>query len=272
MFKIIRESFKITNSNLIIATPLIFFSIILSLYLIFSSGGSKIGLLFSVILFFLMFSAFLAGWFMMITRAVKEPEIEDSKLISEFPAGVGEYFLSIIGMVIKVVVVSTVIMILALLAGKKFIGGIGVSSSQLIQATSNVEAMKAFVDTLNQEQLIKINLWNTLLFFTMMFNYFILLFFPSAVFFKTKNPFKAFFLSLKDTFGHRFFKNLGLFMLIFIVYLIVSILIAIAGSNIFAHFVMTLVNFYYITFVTVLVFNYYYSNFAKIGSNIDEKI
>ena len=71
MFKTIRESFKITNGNIVIATPLIFFSLISSLYMIFSAAGNKIGIIFSVILFFLMFGAFLSGWIYIIIRAVK---------------------------------------------------------------------------------------------------------------------------------------------------------------------------------------------------------
>lgn len=272
MFKVIRESFNITNSNIILATPLIFFSIISSLYLIFSSGGSRIGLILSVILFFLMLGAFLSGWFMMIFKAIKEPDIEDTKLISEFTSGVGEYFLPVLGMIFKIIIITAIIMILAFLAGKKFIGDVGVSYTQVTQAASGVETMKTFVDSLSQEQLIKINAWNTLFFFSMLFNYFILIFYPSAIFFKEKNPFKAFFISLKDIFGRKFFSNVGLFLLIFICYMVISVITALLGKNIIVHFILTLINFYYMTFIAVLVFNYYYSNFAKIGSNIDETV
>lgn len=272
MFKIIKESFRITNDNIILATPLIFFSIISSLYLMFSSGGNKLSLIFSAILFFLMLGAFVSGWFMMITKAVKEQSIEDKALIAEFPAGVGEYFLTIVCMIIKVFIVSIIIMILIILAGKKFIGDTGITYSQIVSATANIETMKAFADSLTNEQLLKINAWNTLLFFGIIFNNFILMFYPAAIFFKTKNPFKAFFVSIKDIFSRKFFKNIGLFLLIFIVYMIISTVSALFGKNIIVHFFITLINFYYITFVAVLVFNYYYSNFAKIGSNIDATV
>ena len=272
MFKIIKESFKITNSNIIIATPLIFFSLVSSLYLIFSQGGSQIGLLFSGLLFFLMLGAFLSGWFMMIMKAVKEPEIEDNKLISEFPSGVGEYFLNILLMVVIISLVTAGIIALAILAGKKYIGGFGVSAAQFGQALADVESMKKFVSSLSQEQLIKINAWNCLLFFAMVFNYFIFMFYPAAIFFKKKNPFIAFWLSLKDTFGRKFFKNIALFIMIFILYMFFSTLTVLFGNNIIVHFILTLINFYYITYIAVLIFNYYYSNFAKIGSNIDTTV
>ena len=272
MFKTIRESFRITNGNIVIATPLIFFSLISSLYMIFSFNASNIGQIFSVILFFLMFGAFISGWLYMIVRAVKEPDIEDNQLISDFPSGVGEYFLSALGIIFQVVVASLIIIVAAVLAGKKLIGGFGVSFDQIAQAASNIETMKTFVDSLSQEQLIKINQWNILFFCAVIFNYFILMLYPAAVFFKSKNPFKAFFIGLKDTFGHRFFKNVGLFLFIFSVYTLISFVAMLLGKNIILHFIFTLLNFYYLTFAGVLLFNYYYSNFIKIGSNIDTTV
>ena len=272
MFKTIKESIKITNENIVIATPLIFFSLISSLYMIFSSGGNKIGLIFSVILFFLMFGAFLSGWFYIIIRAVKEPDIESSQLIAEFPSGVGEYFLPALGMIIEVIIVSSLIMLAIVFIGKKIIGSMGVSYTDFVQATASVETMKAFVESLSQDQLDKIKNWNLLMFCGMLLNYFILMFYPAALFFKKKNPFMAFFVALKDTFGYRFFKNAGLFLFIFILYMLISMSMLFMGKNIFLHFIITLVNFYYATFVGVLLFNYYYSNFVKVGSNIDTAV
>lgn len=272
MFKIIKESFHIVNENIIIATPLIFFSIISSLYLIFSSGESKIGTIFSVILFFLMLCAFFAGWFMMITKIIKKAEDNESKLIAEFSAGVGEYFVSMLGMTFTMMLISVMIIISAIIAGKHFIGSIGVTYAQIMQAASNIDTMKAFVDSLTTEQLVKINYWNILLFVSMLINSFIVMFYPAAIFFKEKNPFKSFFISLKDIFGHRFFKNVALYIIIFTLYMFISFAAAIWGKNIFVHFIITLVNFYYMTFVVILIFNYYYSNFAKIGSNIDATV
>ena len=272
MFNTIKESFNITNKNIIIATPLIFFSLLSSLYLIFSSNGSSFSLIISAILFFLMLGAFLAGWFMMITKAVKDSDIEDNKLIVEFPAGVGEYFLPILGMIFKIFIISAVIMIAAYFIGKKFVGNIGIPYAQILQATGSIDSMKEFVSALNEEQLIKINLYNLIFFFAMIFNYFILMFYPAAIFFKRKNPFIAFWIALKDTFSYKFFKNAALFTMIFITYFIISLFMALMGNNIIIHFILTLLNFYYVTFIGVLIFNYYYSNFAKIGSNVDTTV
>lgn len=271
MFKIIRESFSITNNYIIIATPLILFSLITSLYMIFSGHGSNLGLIFSVVLFCLMVAAFLSGWFFMIVKAVQEPDGKSS-LLSEFPAGVGEYFVPILGFLFNTFIISSVIIIGAFLFGKKFIGNAGITANELSAAFASVEAMKSFASSLSDEQLMKINQWNLLLFSTMIFNYFILMFYAPTMFFKRKNPFVALWLSIRDLFSARFFKNVGLFCLIFVTYMILSAFNALFGSNIIVHFILTLINFYYVTYVAILIFNYYYANFAKIGSNVDKVV
>jgi len=271
MFNIIRESFKITNNYIIIATPLILFSLISGLYLIFSGHGSSLNIIFTIILFFSMLAAFLAGWFYMVTKAVKEPEGKEN-LLSEFTAGVGEYFLPIIGFLFNTIVITIAIIIGAIFIGKKLIGSVGVTSSEVTAALASVEAMKTFVASLSEEQLLKINQWNIILFLTMIFNYFIFMFYAPTMFFKQKNPFISLLISIRDLFSRKVFKNIGLFSIIFITYMILSALNALFGANIIVHFVLTLVNFYYVTFIAVLVFNYYYSNYAKIGSTIDKMV
>ena len=102
--------------------------------------------------------------------------------------------------------------------------------------------------------------------------YFLILFYIPAMFFKSKNPLKALFLALKDLFSKKFFENLGLYLILFISYSILSILTTIFGLNVITHFIFTLINFYYMVFIAVLVFNYYYVNFVKIGGKLDQRI
>lgn len=273
MFKIIRESFKITNSYIVIATPLILFSLFSSIYVMLSSNGSLLSLVITAILFFLMLASFLSGWFFMIKKAVvNSDEEQKNNLIVEFPAGVGEYFLSILGMIFVIVLVFIATTVIVGVAGKKLIGDTGVSYNQLSTAFASVESMKVFLTSLTPEQISKFKAWNLLLMFGMIFNYFVTMFYFPVVFFKEKNPFKAFFINIKDTFGRKIFNNIFLFIFMFIAYFILSILTVLFGGNIVTHFILTLINFYYATFIGVLIFNYYYSNFAKIGSQIDKMV
>ncbi len=273
MFKIIRDSFKLTNKYIILATPLILFSLISSIYLAFSLKGNTISMAFAIILFFLMCGAFLSGWFLMISRCVKNPDFEDpNTLIKEFPEGVGEYFLPTIGMILLSFIVGVALFLISSAIGMKIIGDTGISSADFSAAAASVDSLKTFLSSLTNEQLIKLNLWNLLLFGTMSLTYFIIMFYSPALFFKNKNPFIALFAGLKDLFSRHFFKNVLLFLFIFCTYSIISVLVATFGTNIFAHFVFTLINFYFFTYAVVLVYNYYYNNFVKIGSNIDTRI
>lgn len=273
MLKLLKESFKITNNCIIIATPLILFSLIASLYLIFSTGGNSFGQIATMVLFFLMLGAFLSGWFSMISTVVKNPPekpAKDYSMLSEFPSGVGEYFLCTLGFIIFTFIVSSIILIISVLLGKHYIGSAGFTYAQMLSASANIESMRSFIDSLSQEQIIKINKWNILLLATMIFNYFVIMFYAPALYIKNKNPLFAFIISLRDLLSRKIITNIVLFILLFISYTILSILNVIFGNNIIMHFILTLVNFYYITYSIILVFNYYYTNFAKIGSEIDE--
>ena len=272
MLNIIKQSFKLSNKYIVLATPLILFSLLSSLYLLFSSGGRLVSLSFAILLFFLMLSAFLSGWFYMIKRILADDDIDPNTLIIEFPSGVGEYFLPVNGMIIVIFIVTSIIILGFTFAGITLIGDIGIPTAELSKAISSVSEMKSFLLSLSTEQLIKINEWNLLLFFTIMITNFLMMFYAPALIFKSKNPIKAFILSLKDLFSRSFLNSICLFVLIFFIYIFVNVLTGLFDNNLLLHFILTLINFYYIVFSCVTVFNYYYSKFVKIGSNFDESV
>ena len=149
--------------------------------------------------------------------------------------------------------------------GMKLIGDIGITPEALTKGMESFTAMKAFLGSLTQEQMFKLNAWNMLLFFTMSVTYFLIMFYSPALFFKEKNPFKAYFVSLKDLFSKKFFTNFGLFLILFVSYFTLSIFTTLFGANVVMHFIFTLINFYYLVFVAVMVYNYYYKNFVQIN-------
>lgn len=273
MIKSINESFKFSNKYLVLATPLILFSLFSGIYLVFSLHGNTLSMFFAVILFFMMLAAFASGWLYMIMIALKDDSREDpNSLIKEFPSGVGEYFLPVLGMVFNGIIVSGLVLFAGYLIGIKFIGDPGIAPQAFSKAMESAVNLKQFLLSLTKEQFIRLNLWNMLLLASVSFSYFIMMFYPPAIMFKSKNPFKAFFIALKDLFNRKFLKNLSLYIFIFSLYAVISILSAMLGNNIILHFIMTLVNFYYMMFTAVLILNYYYSNYIKIGSNIDTTV
>ena len=273
MLKIIRDSFNLTNKYIVLATPLILFSLLSSLYLAFSLKGNVLSMAFAVILFFLMTCAFLSGWFFMIAECVKTPDNSDpNEILKDFTEGVGEYFLQVIGMLAFSFCIGIILFFISYFIGMKLIGDTGISSAEFSAAMTSVDSLKTFLTSLSNEQLIKLNLWNILLFLTMSFTYFVIIFYSPAMFLKDKNAFTSLIAALKDLFSRHFFKNVFLFLFIFVVYSILSVLTTIFGINIFAHFIFTLANFYFFVFAVVLVYNYYYANFVKIGSNVDTRV
>ena len=271
MLNCIQESFKLTNKYIILATPLILFSLLSSLYILFSMGGNVISLAVACVLFVLMFAAFLSGWFFMIRECVKNPDTEDpNSLIKYFPEGVGEYFLPALGGILFALIIASALVLVSYFAGMKLIGEIGIPNDVLAKAMESFSELKSMLLSLSEEQLLKLNAWNILLFLTMIFTYFIMMFYAPVMLFKEKNPFMAFFVSLKDLFSRKFLQNFLLFAVIFISYFILSILTTILGMNIVIHFIFTIINFYYLVLIAVLVFNFYYNNYARVGSKIDK--
>lgn len=272
MLRIIKESFNITNNNLNLATPLIIFSLLSSLYLIFSASNNVGAMVFTIILLILMLSSFLSGWFYMVTQTIKNYDNNTQTVsLADFATGVGEYFLNVLCMLLNMIFLFLIISIVSFVIGKHFIGHLGITSIQLVNALSSVETTKQFVLSLTDEQILKLNLWNTLIFVDSIIYYLLILFYATTLFFKQKNPYFAFVISIKDLFCKHLLKNIGLLVFIFAVYMLISMLSAIFATNNIMHFILTLVNFYYITFSVILIFNYYYSYYIKIGSVIDTK-
>ncbi len=265
MLTYIKESFKLTNKFIILATPLILFSLLSSLYIIFSMNGNLLGLIFALILFLMMVGAFLSGWFFMIKQAiVSSEEYEDpNSLIKEFPAGVGEYFLNSLGMIINVFIVVVFFLGVSYFIGMKFIGQIGISAVEFSKAVTSPETLRTFLLSLTDEQLFRLNAWNLLLLVSMVVTYFVIFLYPPTMFFKEKNPFKALFGTFKDLFSRNILKNILLYLILFVAYFFISIVTTILGGNIFAHFILTLINFYYMIFAAVLIFYYYHKNYMN---------
>ena len=268
--------FNIVNYYVILLTPLILYILISRMYLVISATNGKfINLIFALLLFVLMTSAFIAGWFNMIKSAVEEQKQEDANLlIKKFLPGVGEYFLSSTGAFLISILMISLFLLGGYYIGMHTIGDIGISTESFTKAFQTTESIRAFVSSLSVEQLIKINMWNLIIISFFGLSQLLIFLYLPALFYKNKNPFIAFYLSLKDLFSKKIFKTISIFLLIQIANIILSFISALTGSNMILYFVFTLLNFYFIALVGVGLFYYYYNNFIKpfIGQNIDIEI
>jgi len=271
-----KNVFKLTNCYLILITPLILYTLFSTIYLsISASGGKLLGLIFAILLFILMTAAFMSGWFNMIKNAVLGGEREDANsLIKDFPSGVGEYFLPSLGALILIFVFSGLFLTVSYHLGAHFIGKLDLSAQELSTALQSSESINTFLASQSPENLMKMLKWNSLILWTVVLLNFLLMLYIPALFFKSKNPFVAYWLSLKDLFSKKVFKTLSIFVLILLVNFVISLLSTIFGANNIIYFVLTLANFYFITLMSVGIFYYYNKEFVStlIGTNIDVEI
>ena len=108
MIKYFVDAFKVTNNNIILATPLILFMLLTTLYngVFGSANSNQIVAFLGLITYFLMWSAFLAGWLYIVRQAVlynfenlsrEEKTRKSFGLMNLMLKGIGEYFLSFLG-------------------------------------------------------------------------------------------------------------------------------------------------------------------------------
>jgi len=268
MIKYFARAFKITNENIILTTPLVLFLFLLSLYMGVAQNApenlASAILLLITILF--MVSAFFAGWFYMVKKAIdldnQEFIIEEDKakasfhLIKEVPVGIGEYFFSLVGALILYATFFILLILIGYQIGIHLIGKVGVSLEQLRDALASPATMKALVTSLSSEQLKKLNTWNFLFLIGSAIYSFLTMFWAVEIVNRTKNPFVAFFKSIKFAFSN-FLSTLILFTYISVINFTVSLLNAISMIHPIVYFISMLVYFYFVVYVVVLVFLYY---------------
>lgn len=274
MIKYFGKAFKITNENIILTTPLVLFLLLFSIYLGVMRNVPENLTFFSLLLITTLFmvSAFFAGWFFMVQKAIeldkKEIIADEDKakmsfnLIKEVPIGIGEYFLSFVGVLILYCGLILLFSFIGYQIGIHFIGKVDLSIVDLKTALNSTAQMKAFVSSLSAEELIKLNAWNFLILILMTTFSFITMFWAVKIISGVKNPFIAFFQSLSFLF-RNFFSSIILFIYISIINFLVSLMNAFSAVNPILYFVSTLAYFYFVVYVVVLVFLYYDSENNK---------
>ena len=268
MLKYFTKAFKITNENIILATPLVLFLFLFSIYIGIAqsapNNAASAILLLLTILF--MLSAFFAGWFYMVKKAVdldkQEFIIDEDKakasfsLIKELTVGVGDYFLSFIGAFVLYVALFGLIFFVGYQLGMHFIGKVDLNINELRMAFGSTETMKTLVSSLSTQQLLKLNQWNMHILCLMSVYSFITMFWAADIVTQNKNPLFAFFNSIKFIFKN-FLPSIILFVYLSVVNFTVSMINALAMINPITYFISMLIYFYFFVYVVVLIFLYY---------------
>lgn len=274
MIKLFRNAFKLTNEGIILATPLVLFMWLITLYLSFAKGVvdtiPEAASAFVTLL--CMLGAFCSGWFFMVRKTIetskKEFVLDEDRaratvnLIKTIPTGIGKYFLSFIGMFLIFLVLFGLFDILVYKFGIHFIGKIDFSAIQLKNAMASPQEMKVFLDSLTDKQLLKLSQWNLLFMAATSFISFIFMLWIPEIIYKTVNPLMALFKSIKKVFI-KFPKSLALFIYMTFLNLIISFASTFAMLNIIIYMIMMIVYFYFMVYIIVLIFSYYDSEFNR---------
>lgn len=268
MLKLFRDTIKVTNDNIILATPLIVFMWLLSLYLGFSkSSVTSVPLLilfFTTVLF--MTGAFFSGWFYMVKEAINLSKqvfvLDEDKskavfnLLKIFPAGIGQYFLSFLGLIFISLVIMSFSGFISYHLGMALIGNLDLNVEQLKGILSSTVDMKTFLDSLTFEQLLKLNNWNMLILaFTSLISFLLMLWIPELVY-KTKNPLIALFKSVVKIFKKPW-KAVKLFIFMSVLNFVLSFISTFSILNPILYFIMLIIYFYFLVYLVVLIFSYY---------------
>src|SRR5574344_462838 len=274
MIKYFKNAFKITNQNIILTVPLILCLLFLSIYLGFSrtTPNNPIAISLLILTVILILSAFLSGWLFMIKRAIdlskKDFYIEDDKskasfnLIKEFPSGIGEFFLSAFGGVIFYGILIGLFIAGMYFIGTHFIGNLPLSAEQIKLALASPDSAQKLLTTLSKSDLIKINEWDFLFLGTATLFSFLVMFWTPQIIYATKNPFKAFFIAIKNTFS-KFLGSIVLFIYISALNFFVSLVNAFSVVNVIVYFFAMLLYFYFFVYIIVLIFYYYDGEFIE---------
>jgi len=255
-------AFKITNSNIILATPLILFIFFTTFYLAFSMVSS-INFIIVTLLFILMSAVFFSGWFYSVKLAVNnEYDTKDTfALLKSFPVGVGIFFTKYLWLVLLYFMLMFIVTIFTYKSGQILIGDIGVSSSVLLNALSSVESTTELLKGLSIEQQQKLAYWNLyFLFSTTLYSFLTFLWAPQLTY-RKESVIKALFKSLKKLFA-KFFKNLTIFMYLLLIYLLVSVCSALFRAPLI-QYLFSIIYFYFLVYAAVLIFLYYKREFCE---------
>ena len=190
-------------------------------------------------------------------------------LFKVIPFGIGKYFLSFIGMIIIFLIVVSLTGAAVYYTGINLIGNV-FTQEQITGALSSTQDMKAFIDSLSLDQLIKLNLWNMLIMGATTLLSFIFMLWVPEIIYCTINPFIALFKAIKKVFV-KFPKSVVLFIYLSFLNILMSFLSTFAIQHPLLYLLVMVVYFYFVIYVVVLVFSYYKHEYCGAGENEEIK-
>lgn len=280
MRELFKQACKVTNSNIILAVPLILGIKMLDLYTFFSrahiDSNQKILLTSITILF--MSGVFCAIWFYMVKAAVglsKKIFVLDADranaslaLFKTIPEGISSYFLSFVGVYLILFSIQILLTPLVYFLGVNLIGGLDeTSTQQLLQLASDPvmttgTGMAAFVENLTPEQIVFFGKWSLLFMIATSFVMYLLMLWMPEIMYKNTNPLTALFGSVGKLF-RDFWNTLGMFLILWFIGFLLLFIYTFAIINPILYLLISIVMYYFIVYLSILIFLYYDNKYVE---------
>ena len=268
-----KNALKTTNESFVIVIPMVIFYILLNLYLILTgrqlNSNIKVFTAFLTIIF--MTAVFFAGWFFMISRAVKLSKRifvldEDAAkahvtLLKYFPSGVGKFFLSCLGQILIAVLLFMLLTLIYFQTGTKLIGDV-FTPEQITYMMTPSPDINELINKLTLEQNILLAKWGFLFLGFSFFTSYIIMFWAPEIIYRTPNPLMALIVAIKKLFKKPL-KSFGFFVIINILNFLLSLLVTLTAKILFLYYFLSVFYLYFIVYVVVLIFSYYEGEFIK---------
>ncbi|MDD3236903.1 MAG: hypothetical protein PHV37_02250 [Candidatus Gastranaerophilales bacterium] len=269
MIKSIKDAFIILKDNLIVVQPLILFLLLVGFVAqpIRLSVQQSVPSLIAVVITFAFTAAFLAGWFYNMKLAVamkgkvyetpEEKGLAQLDLLKQFFTGVGDYFLSTMGMIVVYMILVSIFAFFAYKIGVHYIGSLDkVADFIKILSVDTKDTMAIAAGKFPQGEQLKIFYWSAYVSLLSVIFTFVTMFFAPVLFYKTKNPLLAFFYNVVFIFKN-FLGSLGVLMFLAVVNFVVSFIYVLSVSNIILSVIALLITFFYMSYHVMLIFVYY---------------
>ncbi len=285
MIDIIKKSYETTvnNPTIMIFWVAYLFIIPICSQILLKTQGSFLFIA-ALLMIILLNSAFFAGWFAIIKKAVKNADKvyldADEKykdilsLNAVFFGSIPSYILPVLGVFVIYAAGYTLWLMTATLFAQKFIGNIDFLIENIKNISGSTAQTLQYLQSLSVDQLKVIYGWQIFLVFAITVFGLFTLFLPAALYFEKdnkKNPLKAFVDSAK-TILKRPLGVLGFSLVIQFLFFILMTAQILCMFNIFLYFVYLVISIYITVFMVVLLFNYYDKRFADNSYNGSDSI
>lgn len=271
MIKTVKNSFILLKDNIVILQPLVLYVLIIGI-LIKPAMSMHVFNIYSILLLisiFLFTIAFIAGWFYMAKVAIsnrnivydslEDKNIASLNLLKQFFTGVGEYFLPMALTIILYVVFFIAFSFIAYKAGLHIIGKPQFDIETIKYFSGmNPEELQKYLAAASVSDKVIISFYNWSLYFSfvsLLFSIITVFWFP-IIFYKTKNPFMAYFYNIKFTFYNILDVSIIVIFLT-LINLLLSFINIFASLNIVLSVISLLLMFVYMNYYILLVFLYY---------------